>query len=38
MDALDLAWLIELEAEKRYTEFSESLGNRGVDDAGPRSF
>jgi rubrerythrin len=34
MDALDLASLIELEAKKRYTEFAESLGTRGVDDAG----
>jgi len=34
MDALDLASLIELEATKRYTEFAESLGTRGVDDAG----
>ena len=34
MDALDLASLIELEANKRYTEFAESLGSRGVDDAG----
>jgi erythrin-vacuolar iron transport family protein len=34
MDALDLAALIELEARKRYTEFAESLGSRGVDDAG----
>jgi len=34
MDALDLASLIELEARKRYTEFAESLGTRGVDDAG----
>jgi rubrerythrin len=34
MDALDLASLIELEAKKRYTEFAESLGSRGVDDAG----
>jgi erythrin-vacuolar iron transport family protein len=34
MDALDLAALIELEAKKRYTEFAESLGSRGVDDAG----
>lgn len=34
MDALDLASLIELEARKRYTEFAESLGSRGVDDAG----
>jgi rubrerythrin len=33
-DALDLASLIELEATKRYTEFAESLGTRGVDDAG----
>jgi rubrerythrin len=34
MDALDLASLIEFEATKRYTEFAESLGSRGVDDAG----
>lgn len=34
MDALDLASLIELEAERRYTEFADSLGSRGVDDAG----
>jgi rubrerythrin len=34
MDALDLASLIELEATKRYKEFAESLGSRGVDDAG----
>jgi rubrerythrin len=34
MDALDLAALIELEARRRYTEFAESLGSRGVDDAG----
>jgi rubrerythrin len=34
MDALDLAALIELEARKRYTEFADSLGSRGVDDAG----
>jgi rubrerythrin len=34
MDALDLAALIELEAHKRYTEFAEGLGSRGVDDAG----
>ena len=34
MDALDLASLIALEATKRYTEFAESLGSRGVDDAG----
>ena len=33
-DALDLASLIELEATKRYTEFAESLGTRGVGDAG----
>jgi rubrerythrin len=33
MDALDLASLIELEANRRYTEFAESLGSRG-DDAG----
>lgn len=34
MDALDLASLIELEAKRRYTEFAESLGSRGVGDAG----
>jgi rubrerythrin len=34
MDALDLASLIELEATRRYTEFAESLGSRGADDAG----
>lgn len=34
MDALDLASLIELEARRRYTEFADSLGSRGVDDAG----
>jgi len=34
MDALDLASLIELEARQRYTEFADSLGTRGVDDAG----
>jgi rubrerythrin len=34
MDALDLASLIELEAKQRYTEFAETLGSRGVDDAG----
>jgi rubrerythrin len=34
MDALDLASLIELEARRRYTEFAESLGSRGVGDAG----
>jgi len=34
MDALDLAALIELEAQKRYVEFADSLGSRGVDDAG----
>ena len=34
MDALDLASLIELEARKRYTEFAESFGSRGIDDAG----
>ena len=34
MDALDLASLIELEAHRRYTEFAESFGSRGVDDAG----
>ena len=34
MDALDLAALIELEAHRRYTEFAESFGSRGADDAG----
>ncbi len=34
MDALDLAALIEIEAKKRYEEFADSLGSRGVDDAG----
>ena len=34
MDALDLASLIELEAKRRYTEFADSLGSRGVGDAG----
>jgi rubrerythrin len=34
MDALDLASLIELEAQKRYAEFAESFGSRGTDDAG----
>jgi rubrerythrin len=34
MDALDLAALIEVEARKRYTEFAESFGSRGGDDAG----
>jgi rubrerythrin len=34
MDALDLASLIELEAQKRYSDFAESFGSRGVDDAG----
>jgi rubrerythrin len=34
MDALDLAFLIELAAKTRYTEFAVSLGKRGVDDAG----
>jgi rubrerythrin len=34
MDALDLASLIEFEANKRYTEFAESLGTRGAGDAG----
>jgi rubrerythrin len=34
MDALDLAALIELEAKTRYTEFADSLGSRGADDAG----
>ncbi len=34
MDALDLASLIELEAQKRYTEFADSFGSRGDGDAG----
>jgi rubrerythrin len=34
MDALDLAYLIEFEAKRRYTEFAALLGTRGVDDAG----
>jgi len=34
MDALDLAALIELEAYKRYTQFAEQLGSRGIGDAG----
>ena len=34
MDALDLATLIEVEAQKRYTQFSEQLGTRDTDDAG----
>jgi rubrerythrin len=34
MDALDLATLIEVEANKRYLQFSERFGSRGTDDAG----
>jgi len=34
MDALDLASLIEVEAQRRYAEFAESFGTRGGDDAG----
>jgi erythrin-vacuolar iron transport family protein len=34
MDALDLATLIEVEAQKRYAQFSEQLGTRDTDDAG----
>ena len=34
MDALDLAFLIEVEASKRYALFAEQLGTRGGDDAG----
>jgi len=34
MDALDLATLIEVEAQKRYTQFAEQLGTRDADDAG----
>ena len=33
MDALDLATLIEVEAFKRYTQFTERLGSRFDDDA-----
>ena len=34
MDAIDLAALIEIEAQKRYTQFAERLGSRDVGDAG----
>jgi len=34
MDAIDLAALIEIEAYRRYTQFSERLGSRTSDDAG----
>ena len=34
MDALDLAFLIEIEASKRYALFAEQLGTRSGDDAG----
>jgi erythrin-vacuolar iron transport family protein len=34
MDALDLATLIEVEAQRRYTQFAEQLGSRDTDDAG----
>jgi len=34
MDALDLASLIEVEAQRRYAEFAEQFGSRGGDDAG----
>ena len=34
MDALDLATLIEVEAQRRYTQFAEQLGTRDADDAG----
>jgi len=34
MDAIDLAALIEIEAYKRYTQFSERLGSRDAGDAG----
>ena len=34
MDAIDLAALIEIEAQKRYTQFAERLGSRASDDAG----
>jgi len=34
MDALDLASLIELEAHRRYRQFADDFGSRGVDDAG----
>ena len=34
MDALDLATLIEVEAQKRYAQFAERFGSTGTDDAG----
>jgi rubrerythrin len=34
MDAIDLAALIEIEAQKRYTQFAERLGSRDAGDAG----
>jgi erythrin-vacuolar iron transport family protein len=34
MDALDLATLIEVEAQRRYVQFAEQLGTRDTDDAG----
>ena len=34
MDALDLGFLIEIEASKRYALFAEQLGTRSGDDAG----
>lgn len=34
MDALDLATLIEVEAQKRYAQFAERFGSRGGDDPG----
>jgi rubrerythrin len=34
MDAIDLAALIEIEAQKRYTQFAERLGSRDTGDAG----
>jgi len=34
MDALDLATLIEVEAQRRYTQFAEQLGSRDSGDAG----
>jgi erythrin-vacuolar iron transport family protein len=34
MDALDLATLIEVEAQRRYVQFAEQLGSRDTDDAG----
>jgi len=34
MDALDLATLIEVEAQRRYAQFAEQLGTRDTGDAG----